>query len=369
MGDDGNSGGNNNISWANTSSQNTTGPNPVIAPRLESVGNDFWSWYGKNANAPAYYPGSTVAPENARRMSALTGTWQRGAATPFITDPAYGFIKETMGGKYLDPNQNPAFQDFLSASFRPQTEQLTDVILPSIDAKFAGAGRTAGGAHIDTTMRGVNDLNRAQADAASKVGLGLYQGERDKQFQAMSFLPQLQNMDFQGIAALQQAAAEDQGYDQRKVDADIARYNYGQTAQPDWYARMANIIQSIYPGGQTNSSGSSTGYSPSAGGGGGGGFGSMLGPLMSLGGGAMSMFGGGGGGMFSDERLKDDIKPVGKLDDGQTVYSYRYKGDPRTQIGLLAQEVEKVHPEAVSTHPSGYKMVRYDMAMPEGGLI
>ena len=64
------------------------------------------------------------------------------------------------------------------------------------------------------------------------------------------------------------------------------------------------------------------------------------------------------GGFFSDERLKEDIKAVGKTYDGQTIYSYKYKGDPRTQIGLLAQEVEKKHPKAVGL-AAGYKTVDY----------
>ena len=66
--------------------------------------------------------------------------------------------------------------------------------------------------------------------------------------------------------------------------------------------------------------------------------------------------------LFSDERLKTDIAPVGKLNDGQNVYRYRYKGDPVPRIGLIAQEVERVRPEAVHTHPSGYKMVDYRLA-------
>jgi hypothetical protein len=65
---------------------------------------------------------------------------------------------------------------------------------------------------------------------------------------------------------------------------------------------------------------------------------------------------------FSDERLKEDIAPVGKLNDGQNVYSYRYKGSPRTQIGLLAQNVEDAVPDAVGTHSSGFKMVDYAKA-------
>jgi hypothetical protein len=53
---------------------------------------------------------------------------------------------------------------------------------------------------------------------------------------------------------------------------------------------------------------------------------------------------------------------VGKLNDGQKVYSYNYKGDPTPEIGLLAQEVEKVRPEAVATGPDGLKRVDYGAA-------
>jgi hypothetical protein len=52
-------------------------------------------------------------------------------------------------------------------------------------------------------------------------------------------------------------------------------------------------------------------------------------------------------GMMSDERAKEDIAPVGELADHQTVYRYRYKGDPRFHIGLIAQEVEDIEPDAV----------------------
>ena len=67
------------------------------------------------------------------------------------------------------------------------------------------------------------------------------------------------------------------------------------------------------------------------------------------------------GSIFSDERLKEDVRPIGKTNDGQTIYSYRYKGEPHTQIGLLAQEVEKHHPEAVGL-AGGYKTVDYSKA-------
>ena len=82
------------------------------------------------------------------------------------------------------------------------------------------------------------------------------------------------------------------------------------------------------------------------------------------------------GGFFSDRRLKENVKPIGKTHDGQTIYSYNYKGDPRTQIGLMAQEVEKKHPDAVGL-AGGYKTVDYAKATADaartkryaGGLV
>jgi len=67
------------------------------------------------------------------------------------------------------------------------------------------------------------------------------------------------------------------------------------------------------------------------------------------------------GGFFSDKRLKNDVKEIGKTHDGQPIYSYKYNGDDRTQIGLMAQDVEKKHPDAVGLM-GGYKTVDYKKA-------
>lgn len=64
---------------------------------------------------------------------------------------------------------------------------------------------------------------------------------------------------------------------------------------------------------------------------------------------------------FSDERVKENIRRVGSTFDGQPVYSYNFPGGP-TQIGLLAQDVERVMPEAVGSTPEGIKTVDYDLA-------
>ena len=70
-----------------------------------------------------------------------------------------------------------------------------------------------------------------------------------------------------------------------------------------------------------------------------------------------------GGWMMSDRRLKEDVHKVGETGDGIPVKTFRYKGSPMMQLGMMAQDVEKKRPEAVRTTPSGYKAVNYPMAM------
>lgn len=64
---------------------------------------------------------------------------------------------------------------------------------------------------------------------------------------------------------------------------------------------------------------------------------------------------------FSDRELKHDVKEIGQTNDGLPIYSFKYNGDNRTQIGLMAQDVEKKHPEAVGL-AAGYKTVDYKKA-------
>lgn len=65
---------------------------------------------------------------------------------------------------------------------------------------------------------------------------------------------------------------------------------------------------------------------------------------------------------FSDRRLKENIRAVGQLDNGLTVYCFNYKGSNVPQIGLIAQEVQEVKPEAVVEGDDGFLRVRYDLA-------
>lgn len=166
--------------------------------------------------------------------------------------------------------------------------------------------------------------------------------------QAASALPSVDGLRYAPASNLLQVGGLQQSQNQNLINADMQRFQ--ETQQTPWqalseYASFPTAIGSM--GGQTVSRGTQqtkvSGPSPLQ---------SILGlgtSLLGLGTGGGATIGGGiANSLFgSDERLKEDIRPVGELHDGQPIYAYRYKGDPRTQIGLLAHEVAEKNPDAV----------------------
>ena len=61
----------------------------------------------------------------------------------------------------------------------------------------------------------------------------------------------------------------------------------------------------------------------------------------------------------SDVRLKRDITPIAKLENGLRLYRYRYAWSDTLYVGVLAQEVLEVAPSAVSRGADGYLRVNY----------
>ncbi|MGG7578863.1 tail fiber domain-containing protein [Rhizobium sp. Nf11,1] len=70
-----------------------------------------------------------------------------------------------------------------------------------------------------------------------------------------------------------------------------------------------------------------------------------------------------GGWAKSDRRLKEDIRRVGTLDNGLPVYAFRYKEGGQMQIGLMSDDVRKIHPDAVFEHADGFDRVNYERAV------
>lgn len=155
----------------------------------------------------------------------------------------------------------------------------------------------------------------------------------------------------QGAQAQLAAGAQQQATDQAQLQADYEQWMQGQSYPYQQAQFFANIAQGLGAGAGGTSTTTTPGPSMGS---------QVLGAVGAV------------GSIFSDERMKENIEAVGTLNDGQTIYRYNFKGDPKTQIGLLAQEVETRKPDAV-TEVKGLKMVDYkdatDQAASMGGLV
>jgi hypothetical protein len=63
---------------------------------------------------------------------------------------------------------------------------------------------------------------------------------------------------------------------------------------------------------------------------------------------------------LSDIRLKRDITQLAFLDNGIKLYSFRYFWSDQVYVGVMAQQVAAIVPEAVVMEPNGYLAVYYD---------
>lgn len=83
------------------------------------------------------------------------------------------------------------------------------------------------------------------------------------------------------------------------------------------------------------------------------------------------LFGLGGAGIMAmcDPRTKENVKPIGVMNNGLTLYSFEYKDEFKDReyaghgvhVGVMADEVEQVFPYAVKTLDDGYKVVDYGL--------
>ena len=88
--------------------------------------------------------------------------------------------------------------------------------------------------------------------------------------------------------------------------------------------------------------------------------GGRRGGAMRVGGGRGGMRARGGRGRRSDLRLKHDITLLGHLDNGLGFYRFSYNGSSKAYVGVIAQEVQQVMPQAVAHGRDGYLVVNYE---------
>lgn len=255
------------------------------------------------------YGGQWVADQNAMTKDAQTGI---AGLIPGITgtnNAALSTLGGIADGSAYDAMKRNVIGDVSSA----------------VNGTFAGSGMTGSTLHQQNLAKGL----------ASGLG-ALDMQATNQQMQAAGMMPGIAASSMDPYRMLAQFGADQQGYDQSVIDAAMKKDLMGQTSGVSALQDYAQLLSGIGGqfGTQTNTQKQSMGLA------------GMLGMGLQ------------GLSLFSDARLKEDVRRVGTADNGLPIYTYRYIGSPVTHMGVMAQEAAEVAPEAVH-EVGGYLAVDY----------
>lgn len=400
-----NNGNTQNTPWGSTSStqsgtQTITGPN------------------GEQYQIPQFTQNTTLSPEQqnlynvqtgvaqqmanlaSQRGVALDRTLSQGINTPNYQQYGQGPNLQTgieSGGNILDSFQGGGniqtqlgdqdswgrvqdVENALFARYNPQLEQDRQRLETQLANQGVRAGSTAWAAAQDAQNRNVND---------ARLGITINAGQEQNRLQQLA----LNSGNFANSAQAQQFgqnaaqagftnAAQQQRYGQNANNAafgnaanqqmwsnDFARTQANNGLQDSMFsnsiARRNQLVneQSALMNGQQVQLPQFSGQPQTAVGG------TDVGSLVNqqyqnqygqysdmwggIGGAAKALF------SLSDERAKENKNKIGVLGKGIPLYTYNYKGSDVPQVGVMAQDAEKVVPDAVRTRPDGLKEVSY----------
>lgn len=330
------------------SSTSTTDPWSAATPLLQGLINS----YGGLSTSPT--ANQTTATNNlvnsANNLPDFTG--QAGAAVNStfgnagMLNSSYGQLQGNLGatasGANLNPYSTPGFSDAINTA--------TSDITNATKGVYAGSGRDPSGAGSFS-----QSLGRGLTQGIAPIIQSQYNTNEQNMLNANNTLYNAGLSTVGGLDANTAAALGGAGALPTIGTGNAnAQLNAANTQQSLPYADLLQQLQAAGMlggmGGTTNSNTSGTGTQTPA-----------NDPLSNWIGGISAGAGLLGAFAKSDARAKEDIKSVGKTHDGQNIYSYRMKGSPTPQIGMLAQEVEKHSPESVR-EIGGVKHVNYATA-------
>lgn len=283
----------------------------------------------------------------------------------------FNSLNERLGGlasgAELDPYKTPGFSDAIST----MTGDITD----KIKGLYAGSGRDPSGAGSFA-----GSLGRGLTEGIAPVIQNQFNQNNANRINAANQLFNAAGSTAQGTTALGQVPLENiaraiglsgqlPGLYTGSSAARLALAN-AQNDRP--WQQASRWLQGVLPiaslGSQTQGTSNTDRVQEE----------STVGNILGGGLGLASLFSGGAnsaisglgsalGGLgsflgFSDERVKENIAEVGETHDGQPIYFFNYIGDNAPRMGLMAQDVEKVKPDAVH-EVGGIKMVDYGKAL------
>ncbi len=244
-------------------------------------------------------------------------------------------LTRTIGGEFLPGQEgsNPFLQSAIEAAQRTTLQGLEETLTRSLPGRFTQGGQF-------TQPEGSSAFDRAAAiatrgvageiaDIASELSFAGFESERGRQQEAATQLPQVSAQEVNTLINNLQAQALPRLIEQAGIEGGIEAFN----------KQITNLLQVL-----AIAQGASQ-------------------PLVAQESKSSSF---GANFSISDIRMKRDVERVGTTDKGLPLYLFRYHDEgpeDARRLGVMAQDVEKVRPEAVAEDHEGIKMVDYRKAL------
>jgi hypothetical protein len=349
-------------------------PDPVATTAAQTAGNKetaYWNAVMGNMNqttpygsityhdssngvydpnkAPQFSSTITLSPEQQQILDSQQandiavqnlGTQQIGRIANAVSTPySYSGLGDAPSQEDIATASRRA-EDAIYSRLNPQFQRDEEALRTRLINQGIGQGSEAYNTEMDSFNKAKNDA-RMQAILQGATYGGQLQGQAlDRRNQGIQEYNAVRNAplnEYTALTAGQQVQnpsfSQGQRGNAQAGDYQGAVQNAYQGAMNQYNAKIGQ--QNATTSGLFGLGGSFLGAAGAAGG---------IGPLFS---------------MFSDERMKENIMPVGQ-ENGHNVYEFNYIGDDKKYTGVMAQEVEKTHPEAVGER-DGFKTVNYDM--------
>lgn len=327
-----------------------------------------------NRGAPAYYPGETIAGFDPAQTMAQESTlnYATGPRTAGMQAGGEGALMRSLGG-YTGFNAGQS-ADLLAGNVRTgagtpfgaMTDAFTSDVMGNLQKNILPGIRQnqvqyqPGGSSRNQLVSERAIENAVQAGLTKPTAQMYNQAYQQAQGMRMPFAqmgiqqqqfgqgqyPTTMNAPLGLFNAMDRVGAQRQGMAQRAIDADMARYEYEANAPQNALRNYMAMISGDY-GSTTTSTVPQQGND-------------FLGTVGQVAGIAGSL----GFAPFSDERLKDNVTYIGKSGK-HNVYSWEWNdkakelGINTPTIGVMAQEVMEINPDAVSMNDNGYLQVNY----------
>ena len=329
-------------------------PYAPVEPFLEQILPEIRETFTED---PSLFTGSLVPTDAAQTLAARDIYGQVGQTSAGLAPQFMQLGQADIARGLADPSQDPIYQAQLGTiaqSARDMTERDKQVAQQqAIEAGQFGLGSTALGELQTMQQQKREDLAQRQMSTA----LGQAEARRIAAAQRAPGISQQALQAQLTPAALQEAIGKDVEARGAARATDAARL-----AQQEQEARRAQLVTLTNLFGGLAGLGSSTQMQQTSSGFGSQGFSGGASPFSQI---ASAAATGAKLAGFSDVRLKNEITFIGKLENGIKIYKWKWNekgkelaGD-QVEFGVLAQEVQKIVPEAVITGPDGYLMVNY----------